>query len=254
MVDQATLRQFENNIRERRGEQPLAPIAPTQPKEKPMTTQLAAISPTELVSAQKGVLAHCANKVTAIQQELAEANTNLEKATRSKWSTKPFAARVNQLSRKLDYFNKIAAAVDKGYLIIPDVWSSNIFAIRVKDKEGVRWDDYGNARKRLLPVGAGEYIDAKPIEYTHQVTDDKGKTRTEVYDREADDEIDFPVSIVNPAVLEATEIAMADRIFDRFKIARQGGDPFILGEICNPTTQYKSVTFFVAWFLDVNTL
>lgn len=219
-----------------------------------MTTQLAAISPNELVVAQKGVLAHCANKVAAIQQELAEANTNLEKAQRSKWATKPFASRVNQLTRKLEYFNKIAAAVEKGYLIIPDVWSSNVFAIRVKDKDGVRWDNYGNARKRLLPAGTGEYVDPKPIEYKETYTDDKGKERERVIDREVADDIDFPVSIVNPVVMEATELAMADKIFDRMRIARQGGDPFILGEICNPTTQYKSVCFFVAWFLDVNTL
>ena len=59
----------------------------------------------------------------------------------------------------------------------------------------------------------------------------------------------FPVSAIKPVVLEATDIAMADKIFDTLHIARRG-DPFILGTIKGEN--YSELTFFVAWFLDLN--
>lgn len=219
-----------------------------------MTNQLAAVSPSELVTAQMGVLEHCVARINKLNQELDEAQQNLDRAHSSKWATKPFRNRVNQIARKIDYFKKIGEAVKKGYLIIPDVWNSELFAIRVKDKNRVRWDRYGSPKLQRLPIGTGEYVDGNPLVENHCRIDGEGRERTwKTYSTDLE-EIDFPVTAVHPAVLDATEIAMADKIFDTFRIARQGGDPFIFGEIRHPTTSYKSITFFVAWFLDVNTL
>lgn len=220
-----------------------------------MSTQLAAVSPSELATAQAGVLEHCVSKINAINQEIAECEANLERAMRHKWAVKPFRTRLNRLARKSDYYKKIGEAVRKGYLIIPDVWNSDLFAIRVKDKDKVRWTKYGSAHVQKLPIGEGEYIDAKPIEHSYTETDDNGRKRVVVYDREAADDIDFPVVAVHPSVMEATEIAMADKIFDTVRIARQGGDPFILGTIENPSGGYQNgITFFIAWFLDTSTV
>lgn len=221
-----------------------------------MTTQLAAISPSELQTAQQGVASHCEQKLLALHGELKEARATLEQAKKRKWNSKPFQSQVRRVIRKMEYFGKIQAAVQKGYLIIPDVWNGDIFAVRVKDKEKVRWTQWNTSKvaTQKLAIGEGEYVDYQGIEHSHMVTDENGKKKREIYNVEADSEIDFPVSIVHPAVIEATDIAMADKIFDQMKIARHGGDPFILGEICNPSTNYKSVCFFVAWFLDVNRL
>ena len=218
------------------------------------TSQLAAVSPVELATSQRRVTEHCVTKINALSLELKEAEETLDRAIRSKWASKPFRSRVNRLTKKILYFKKIAAAANKGYLIIPDVWSSDLFAIRVKDAVSAKWNTYGSAKIQKLPIGIGEYVDAKPIEHTRQRINTKGKEYTEIYDRTADTEIDFPVSAVHPRVLEAAEIAMADKIFDSMSIARQGGDPFILGQVVDPNSTYKSVSFFVAWFLDLKSL
>lgn len=223
-------------------------------QEKTMGTQLAAISPNELQSAQSGVSAHCEGRLLALHDELKEARATLEQAKNKKWNTKPFQARVRRIIRKMEYFGKIQKAVENGYLIIPDVWNADIFAIRVRDRDRVKWQRYGNAQIEKLPIGKGEYVDARPIEHSRMVTDDKGNRHREVYAYETTADIDFPVSVVHPSVIEATDIAMADKIFDCMKIAKHGGDPFILGEICDPIQGYKSVCFFVAWFLDVSRL
>jgi hypothetical protein len=218
-----------------------------------MSNQLVAISASELQTAQKGVLKHCAGRIRFLMKELAGAEENLEHVRQRKWATAPFKARVTRLTKKIDYFKKIGLAVKKGYLIIPDVWYADIFAIRVKDAARARWSKWGNAHLQLLPSGVGEWISDDPIEHTHSYEKD-GKTRTYVWHREAQDEIDFPVVAVHPAVMQASDIAMADRIFDKMKIARHRGDPFILGTIVDPTNRSKEISFFIAWFLDVETL
>ena len=215
-----------------------------------MTTQLAAVSPSELVTAQKGVLDRCVVRINRLATDLVEAETLLEQARKGCWATKPFRSRVYRIKRKIAYYKKIGEAVRRGYLIIPDVWGSELFAIRVKDKDTVRWSKYGSPNIQKLPVGVGSYVDAKPIEHRHDVKRDD-KWVNEIYGYSADDEIEFPVTVVHPAVMEASRIAMADKVFDTLKIARQGGDPFILGEIINPNGYGRDITFFVAWFLDV---
>ena len=219
-----------------------------------MTNQLAAVTANELATAQMGVLEHCVQRINRLNSEMEEAEQNLEKAQRSKWATKPFRTRLNRLSRKVEYYKKIGEAVRKGYLIIPDAWSAEVFAIRVKDKDTVRWQKWGAAQIQKLPIGEGDYVDAKPIEHRESYTDEKGNRKSRVYWRETADDIDFPVTAVHPSVMNATELAMADKIFDTIKIARQGGDPFILGEIRDPVNSYRSITFFVAWFLDLSAL
>lgn len=218
-----------------------------------MSNQLAAVSPSELVTAQMGVLEYAVERINFLNKELEEADENLERARRSKWATKPFATRVNALTRKIDYYKKVGEAVRKGYLIIPDVWASDVFAVRVKDKNKVRWENYGKAKLQKLPIGVGEYIDNKSEAEWDGYEDSKGNWHDYRKEQWASEDIDFPVSAVHPSVLEATEIAMADKIFDTMRIARQGRDPFIFGTIEHPTS-YKTVTFFVAWFLDVSRL
>lgn len=218
---------------------------------------LAAVTQTELAEAQKGILAHVDNRLASLQTDLDMAEANLQHAIKSHWGVKPFRAAVSKIKAKVAYYEKVKAAVGKGYLVIPDVWGANPIAIRVKDKNTVRWTTCwrGDAefKQPKLPAGEGVYIDHKPLQRKKDIEADDGKIKSVAVSASGDDsDIDWPVALVHPAVIQATDIAMADKIFDTIKIARQGGDPFIIGEIKRDT--YRSIHFFIAWFLDVRTI
>ena len=204
------------------------------------------------MQSQKGVLKHCAQKINGLTAELSDAQANVEHARANKWNQKPFKALVRRIERKVEYFKKIGQAVTNGYLIVPDVWGAETFAVRVSNDRAVRWR-YGGAVAQKLPAGEGVYVDDTPICQYESYEDDKGNEKQRIIKRTADLEIDWPVTAVHPSVIEATNLAMKDRIFDTIKIARNG-DPFILGEIADPSSSYKVLTFFIAWFLDTKTI
>lgn len=71
-------------------------------------------------------------------------------------------------------------------------------------------------------------------------------------------ELEFPLAIAHPVVMDATSHAMALKIFDRIGIVPQSlrhGDPIVLGQIIRKQGwQTKTASFLIAWYLDVRTL
>jgi hypothetical protein len=77
--------------------------------------------------------------------------------------------------------------------------------------------------------------------------------------------VDFPVALATPAVLDATQAAMAKNIFDEIgglpgRRSRKG-DPIVVGRILRPTaapiTSWQlrpAVTFLIAWWVDTRQL
>jgi len=94
-------------------------------------------------------------------------------------------------------------------------------------------------------------------------TDSKGQQKEQyLYKATKFRELDFPFLLVKPQVLDATQIAMAAKIFDEIGIAPEGvihsrkPDPMILGIIKAPKRGYthKKITFLIAWFLNTDTV
>lgn len=230
--------------------------------------ELVALAPSDLLAAQTNLINWCDGKVAAIRQELADFRENLRIAKENKWRTGTLTTAVNRTEKRITFYEKIKAAVAAGYLIVPN-FPVDVFAVRVK-REKPRsasttrtWNPRIDATAELLPAGEGRYVgDALKLDdqsYTEKVD---GKDKHVSY-HVADDfnEVGFPIQAVKPVVLDATQRAMALKIFDSFGLVRNSsefvnrrGDPIVVGRLIDPRGNGRMVTFFVAWWLNTRDL
>jgi hypothetical protein len=70
--------------------------------------------------------------------------------------------------------------------------------------------------------------------------------------------VEFPIAAAQAEVMTATQEAMALKVFDAIGICppQRKGDPLIIGQIMMPGTRWsrKTVSFLIAWHLDLRTL
>lgn len=227
--------------------------------------ELVALTPSDLLAAQTNLVTWCDRKIKSIRTELSDLRENLRIAKESKWRTSGLSAAINRAEKRIHFYDKINAAVAAGYLIVPN-FPIDVFAVRVKrakPTETVRdsvWSRH-EAAAELLPVGHGRYVDNETIQRDESVTETLPtggkKTTTRLIDTDFEDEIGFPVQAVKPVIMDATQRAMALRIFDQIGLVQNGrkrGDPIIVGRLLDPRGSERMVTFFVAWWLNTNTL
>lgn len=218
---------------------------------------LVALTPADMAPAQTFLSEWCDRKIAALEVERTDHETNLELATEHGWKHESVARVLTRLGRQISYYQKIKAAVDAGFVIVPN-FPVTLFAVRVnreKQPEQVKDSKWSNfrAKPQQLPAGEGRYVDDQ-LHYRDESTTEQladGKTKTHY------DEVDFPVTTVKPAVMAATARAMALRIFDQMGIvqnAAPGHDPIVVGQLLDPRGNGRLTTFFVAWWLDTSTL
>ncbi len=225
---------------------------------------LVALSPADMLPTQAALVAWCGRKVEAVKRELADLETNLELATEHGWKHQSVAAALNRCAKRVDYYEKIAAAVAAGYVLVPN-FPIDVFAVRVvraKQREETtdsRWQAQNfTAAAQLLPAGVGRYVDDRLMHRDESYTETvEGKPkRIGHYVSDAYDEIDFPVALVKPAILEAAQRAMALRVFDQMGTVQNGvgKDPILVGRLLDPRGNRRCASFFVAWWLDTAAL
>lgn len=193
----------------------------SQPVEAIDNLTLVALTPADMVPAQRDLATWCDRKIVAVKQELADLEANLELATEHGWKRRSVEASLNRTAKRILYYEKLKAAVEAGYLLIPNL-PCDVFAVRVKrlkqpeKTHDSRWGGF-DAKAQLLPAGDGRYVDDK-LQYRDESYVDRSgdkEKHVKVYVTDDFDEVDFPVRMVKPAVLEATAKAMALKIFDR---------------------------------------
>lgn len=225
---------------------------------------LVALTPADMAPAQHELLAWCDQKVTAVQAELRDLETNLELATEHGWKHTSVVAAIGRAKKRVLYYEKMKAAVEAGYLIIPN-FPIDVFAVRVqrqKQREATSEYEYSRtfkeAKAELLPAGEGRYVDEELFtsdQSFNETVDGKTK-RVNRYVSGDYDAVDFPVVAVKPAVLGATQRAMALKVFDQVGTVTNsvGRDPIVVGRLLDPRGNGRCTTFFVAWWLDLATL
>jgi hypothetical protein len=236
---------------------------------EPDDQTLVALTPADMATAQHDLLAWCDAKVAAVRQELADLQTNLELATEHGWKRESVAAALSRCEKRVRYYEKLKAAVDAGYLIVPN-FPIDVFAVRVRRAKPTAkvhdsaWSSNFRATPELLPVGEGRYVDDqvsyRDESYSENLPDGRGGTKTTEVRRYIVDEfkeVGFPVVAVKPAILSAATRAMALRIFDEVGTVRNeaGRDPIVVGRILDGTRHNRrAVTFFIAWWLETASL
>lgn len=228
---------------------------------------LVALTPEEMPSQQVALLGWCDRKIDAVQRELATFRQLEEEARVGGFRHATYQAAVRRTEKRIVYYQKIKAAVEAGYLIVPNM-PVNLFAVRVKGarpkrvESDYRWGSHFDAPANMLPAGDGRYVDDRlPVATrteTRTGSDGKSFEKTVYFAEEYDEDVDFPLRGVHPRVIEASSKAMALKLFDELGVVQNGGgagrDPIVVGRLRDPRGNNRLTTFFVAWWLNTNDL
>jgi hypothetical protein len=223
---------------------------------------LVALSPQDMPTAQVNLAHWCRRKLVTLGMELREHRSNLRHARAAKWKVSPWQGLVSQTKRRMVYYAKIKSAVEAGYLVVPN-FDIDVFAVKTTRRTPPQEYDRLTAQPDLSPAGRGRYVDDVVFSYPTEetITNKDNTTRKVKHDvpNGYDYEPDIPLRGVKPIILDATARAMALRIFDQIGVVKaRKQDPIIVGQIIDPdhNGRYwkKTVTFFVAWWLDPETL
>lgn len=224
-----------------------------------------ATNPAAMQTAQQSLIKWAEKKIYSIVTELADARNQRDQAKAKKWNASGWAREATKHERRIEFYQKIKAALEAGYYIVPP-FPVDVFAIRTakalpKAMDSTHHDNH-DQKAQLLPVGAGRYVDPKPERdsYVEQEKNRDGTPRAVTYYHATEfREVDFPFKLARAEIREATDKAMSLKVFDRLGVLPRvrSPDPLVCGEILFPNQPAwgdKGVMFFVAWWLDTKTL
>jgi hypothetical protein len=227
---------------------------------------LVALTPQDLAASQAHLKNWCALRLGLERRELADAEQNLVTAKKSKWKSAPFQTRVYSIQKRIRFYEKVQAAVEHGYLVIPD-FPIDVFAVRTTaalPQDYVRnyRKDAAEVKDSAVPLGEGRYVSDNAITVSVNETEKRadGTKREFVrYFPTAFQDVEFPVIIAKPYILDATQAARALKIFDRIGLVgpAKKRDPIVVAQIRDPHgTGYdkRYMTFFIAWWFDFSML
>jgi hypothetical protein len=227
-------------------------------------------NPAEMQVAQTKLITWAARMREQVSIELAEAEENLAQAVKNKWRQTGFKTCVKQALERSNYYEKVEAALQEGFVIVPN-FDLDIFAIRTTQDEpnmehmDRRWgkphpSEFENKSDRPV-LGDGEYKNPWP-ELVHSKSKEKDHNDSAYTNNRAAvvgwQPVDFPFKIVKPQILTDTARALAMNIFDEVGVTphRQvrKQDPMVIGQIVykkNSSTE-KRISFLVTWWVDHN--
>lgn len=245
--------------------------------ESPAST---AVNVDEIPHMQASLVVWARGKVLAVAREAEELKAAWMQAVKNKWQTATLKRHAAMAQKRVVYYQKILAALEAGYCIFPTV-DCEIFAIRTgkaTPKWGREFVQFGGPnfeeKAQMLEAGEGRYVEPVPLtDATPGVRTDKrhdGSTY-EVHGQRFEptefDEVEFPLIMAKPHIMDVAGRAMALKIFDeigiigdtgRARSARRGQDPVIIGRIIDPTPpgygRRKRITFLIAWHVDTKDL
>lgn len=231
-----------------------------QPTEQDL--DLVALAPSDLAPTQQALSGWCDEKMGALVRELADLDEHLLIASANGWKLRGLQASINRTQKRITYYEKMRAAVEAGYLMVPN-FPVTVLAVRVaRAKQRPSFSRYGRhfpATAELLPAGSGRYVDEALFssDLSHQESDGKGGTKTVTQYMSGEyDEPDFPYHLMKPTVLAKTQQAMALKLFDQIGMVQNtaGRDPIMVGQLIDPRGNDRRATFFIAWWLNTRDL
>lgn len=218
--------------------------------------QLTALVPHDMEPAQKQLIVWCDQKINSLKSDAKEFGDSISELATMKWATKPMKNQLAKVNKRILFFEKMKMAIEHGYTIVPN-FPIQIFAIRTKftnplpQTNSSYWGDK-EQKSQELPVGKGEYQNPFPVVERERNELAGGKTESTSY---ATDwaELEFPLTMAKPEIINATNRAMLLECFDQFGImpATRNDDPVIIGQLVNGA---KTLSFMIAWHFDTKVL
>jgi len=231
-----------------------------QKQERPMT--VIARNPGEMKVAQQHLIGWANQKIEYIEQDLAELERNLSMAQKYHWRREPWRARINKARRKIEFYQKVKAALEAGFCIVPN-FPVDVFAVRTtkaKPKRGKdKWaHNLPTPTTNSPPIGDGQYVSTDTIVEKSETKLDKDNREIVLWSNKDFDLVDFPFAFAKPEILNDTGKAMALKIFDDIGALpprKRRGDPVVVGRIVMKEGYFeKCVTFLISWFIDTDQL
>ena len=221
---------------------------------------------------QLALLDFVRKKKASVEGELSERQEALAYAKKQKWQTTALARIVRQTKASVGYYEKVAAALEAGYVVMPPI-DCEVFAVRIGDNASLPKDytrknpsswhwpsgDIGAAQTDVPLLGEGGYVAPETkfkVTYFKQAITTNGKTEEVPFrttsPREFISEIPFPLIVAKARLMDATQQAMALRAFDDIAISPSRGlrkaDPIIMGRIHRRNRQ--PLCFMIAWYVN----
>lgn len=244
-----------------------------EPVQGPQRIVVVAKDAKEMGVAQKQLIVWVDAKMTELKIELKEAEDNLALFTKNKWRTSSSKTAVSKAKKLFEYYEKMKAALEAGYVIIPNMpdQAYDVFAVRTtaKNPRGnhtkERWGSVKDQATTSPPVGEGRYVSPDAVENQESIVlkHETGKNPEMGLLRWAEEfqDIAFPFKMAKPQVIEETALAMKLNIFDelvaspKFRRSKVKGDPMVMGRIMiKHGFHVKAVTFLITWFVDTKDL
>lgn len=233
--------------------------------------EVSAATPNEMARSQDALIAWARAKVALTAADADELGQSFEEAKKHKWKSTTLLRHFRLALGRVEFYKKILGALEAGYIIVP-TFPVDVFAIRT-DKgtpRGIYVSSYSygeNPNLRSLeeepkgiPSGEGEYKNPFPLVWHSRFTPE-GKSEQHQYTAHDWKDIEFPINMSKPNIMQATDRAMMLKIFDDFGIlpnASKKVDPIIVGRIKAPKKygyqEARLITFLIGWHLDTNTL
>lgn len=226
----------------------------------------------EMMEAQEHSVGWAWNKLQHTRATLAEAEANLAEAKANGWKTTGWQNTRRREIKKVEYYEKIHAALSAGYVIVPN-FPIDVFAVRTNRTYPLRqysdsWNRDRSVKPDILAIGDGEHVDSIPHQLQHEreVRNYEDKLiKRDYYWASAMRSVDFPIKTVKPAILEETSKALLLKIFDEVGCnpGRPGwnpgtglnrkADPMVIGRIhykVGGWAENRIVSFLITWWLD----
>lgn len=223
--------------------------------------QLTAKTPSEMLTAQAHLVEWCDKKIDSVRAEVKELEEATLHAKTHKWKFSTLERHWKLAIKRQRFYEKMKSALLAGYYIVPN-FPVQMFAIRTDRRKPIKafstrsWDNH-EQKLGALTQGEGDYKSPFPVIYQQTNQLSEGKSETQYYPEMWND-VEFPMSMAKPEIMEAVSDAMALKIFDRFGIfpGTKKEDPVILGQIIQKTSLYreKVVSFMIAWHINTNVL
>lgn len=227
-----------------------------------------ALQPMDMPRCQSALIEWARHKVATIESDERELAAAVDHARKRKWKLTTLQRHWNIAKHRLVYYRKILAALEAGYVIVPN-FPVSLFAIRkqVGDKPHSEtrwthaWQQLPLYQQQASSLPAGEGVFQNPFPYVFEGAHSLDEKKNEIVPSypTAWKDIDFPVTMAKPEIMEAATTAMTEKLFDQLGIlpariergVRVKGDPIIIGQIVGPKS---TVSFMLAWHLDTREL
>lgn len=243
--------------------------------------QLAARNPQQMEASRNFLLRWFEKRIVEETANGDELTLAYESALKHKWAVTALRRQVDKSALRVRFYQKAKTAIEAGFTLVPN-FPIDLFAIRVDQSRPTHQQESTTANwfpsirdeaPKQLAQGEGEYVSPIPTQetgsYERNRKDKPGEKETVRWARAVEfAEVDFPVTVAHPIVMDATAQAMGLKLFDSLgicqdiqasrRMGRRKGDPLVIGRIYMPRpSRYgnpKCMSFLVAWHVDLRGL